>query len=530
MESVFIALGALIAITIFGILAQRAPSFPFPIILVLGGLLVSLIPDAPQIRLDPAVFFILFLPPLLYADGWLMNLRDFKAARRPILLLSIGLVIFTTLAVGWVVHLLMPDLPWSVCFALGAVISPTDAVAVSAITERLKVPHRIVTILNGESLVNDASGLVAFKFAVVATLTGTFNLMDVGFSFLWLSAGGICIGLIVAFLIHKLRSKILTDPNSLHHITISLLTPFAAYIPADALGVSGVLSAVAAGLYGGWADPLSMSPQTRMRAWYVWEMFLFWFNGLVFFLLGMQLRAVLGNLHGTMSWPQLFGYAALVGAVTIIARMVWVFPGAYLPRWLSRKIRETEPPLPWQNVFIVSWAGMRGAVTLAAALSIPMLMPDGSAFPGRELVIFLAFGVILITLLLNGLSLPWFIRKMCIRDDGRLDVEEKNARILAARSALLSIEDAAAQMEINDFYIRSILDEYRDRIHALEGNDLTHQSAGARMERYRHLRRAAIRAERETAVQLYRDSIINDDVLRRIQSDIDFEEARLQEK
>ncbi|NUM81240.1 cation:proton antiporter, partial [bacterium] len=200
MESVFIALGALIAITIFGILAQRAPSFPFPIILVLGGLLVSLIPDAPQIRLDPAVFFILFLPPLLYADGWLMNLRDFKAARRPILLLSIGLVIFTTLAVGWVVHLLMPDLPWSVCFALGAVISPTDAVAVSAITERLKVPHRIVTILNGESLVNDASGLVAFKFAVVATLTGTFNLMDVGFSFLWLSAGGICIGLIVAFL------------------------------------------------------------------------------------------------------------------------------------------------------------------------------------------------------------------------------------------------------------------------------------------------------------------------------------------
>lgn len=527
MESVFLAIAMLFGITLLGILAYHVPDIPLPLLLVLGGLGVSLIPGMPMVALDPGVFFLLFLPPLLFADGWLTNLRDFKAAKRPILLLALGLVVFTTFVIGYAIHAMLPELPLSVCFAAGAIISPTDAVATAAITERMKVPHRIVTILNGESLVNDASGLVAFKFAVAATLTGTFHLFDVGISFLIVSIGGLTIGYAVGWVITWIRRTILADdPDSLHHITLSLLTPFTAFMPADHFGVSGVLSVVAAGLYCGWADPLMMSARTRMRAWHVWEMFLFWFNGLVFFLLGLQLTAVLSELKNH-SWLQLLGLALFTGVFTIVTRLLWVFPGAYLPRLLSKKIREHEPRPAWTQVFIVGWSGMRGAVTLAGALSIPVALTDGSPFPGREMVIFLAFSVILITLLVNGLSLPWFIKTFRIRDDGRLETEERNARVLAARSAIFSIEDFTKAHTVDESVIARLVEEYEARIELLESDGNGPIPRAERIAVDRQLRRHVVNAERQMAIQLYHEGIINDAALQRLQSELDIEDARL---
>src|SRR5882672_7400938 len=377
MERIEVVLGLLAAVAALALLARKLP-IPYPILLVFGGLFLAVIPGVPHVRLDPELVFIFFLPPLLYPAALFTPWRDFHANLRPILLLAVGLVLFTTVTVGLLAHYFIPDFPLAAGFVLGAIISPPDAIAATAIAERLRVPRRIVTILEGESLVNDATALVAFRFAVAAVVTGSFSLAHASGRFFIVGIGGILAGLVVGFLTVWIQKQIDDPPVE---ITISLLTPFAAYLPAEQLGVSGVLAVVTTGLYHGWRIPEFTSFRTRLQGGPVWQMVEFLLNGFIFLLIGLQLPEVLSRLSG-QSIPRLLLYATEISVAVIVIRILWVFPATYLPRLLFKSIRERDPHPKWQNVAIVAWTGMRGVVSLAAALALPLTIQGGAPFPG----------------------------------------------------------------------------------------------------------------------------------------------------
>ncbi len=522
METVYATLGMLVAITALAVIARRI-AVPYPILLVFGGLGISLVPGLPHVELHPEVFFVVFLAPLLFADAWLMPLRDFKAELRPILLLAIGLVAFTTLVVGCAAHAIV-GLPLPVAFALGAVISPTDAVAVGSITHRMRIPHRLTTIINGESLVNDASGLVGLKLAIAATMTGTFHAAQVIPEFLWLAVAGLVVGLAVGWAACWFRRWYAEggEPDPLIDIVVSFLTPYAAYLAGEGIHASGILSVVAAGLYGGYRDPMQMTAQSRQRAWAAWETAVFLLNGLVFIMLGLQFREVMRGLS-SYAPSSLALYAAVVSGLAIVTRLGWIFPGAYLPRVLFKRIRETEPFPPPRQIFIAGWSGMRGTVTLAGALSLPLVLPNGLPFPGRDMVIFLAFSVILVTLVVQGFSLPVLIRRLGIQADDARHREEVAGRIRSAQAAVARVQGIeGADAEVT----AGIVGEYEGRIERLATEDGHQHDARTRAEEEQRLRLAAIAAERAEAIRLRNSGAINDEALRAIQHDIDLEETR----
>jgi monovalent cation/hydrogen antiporter len=522
-----IVLGLLLAIAVIGALATWLP-VPLPLLLVVGGVALSFVPGLSSVRTDPAVFFLLFIPPLLFADGWMIPKRDLLGVLRPVLLLAFGLVTLTVVVVGYLVHWLIPAMPLAAGFALGAIVSPTDAVAVSAITARLRMPSRITHILGGESLINDASGLVAFKFAVVAVATGLFSWMDAAEQVVLLSGGGVLIGLAVAWGIGELRVRMarhcVNDPTI--QATFSLLTPFAAYLAAEGAHVSGILSVVAAGLYAGMHDTRHMDTPTRQHSFEVWTMLLFAFNGLVFLLLGVQLRAVLVRLDGE-SWLQLTGYAIALVAVLIVVRLVWVYPAAYLPQILSQKVRTREPPLKPAAVFLVGWAGIRGSVTMAAALSIPLALEDGAPFPGRDLIIFLAATTIVLTLVLNALTLPLLIRLFHLHGDGNAEREERAARIATAQAAIDLLQRELPKLrhpkEITQ--AQRLLEMYQHRLYFHSANADRRLELEAVLSGERRLARAALDAERMELLSLRDTAVINEETLRVIQADLDHAES-----
>jgi CPA1 family monovalent cation:H+ antiporter len=529
-DAVILWLILVVVVTMVGALARRF-RLPEPIALVAAGLLLGLWQVLPRVELQPSLFFALFLPPLLYADGWLTNLREFRKVLRPILLLSIGLVVFTTIVVGYVVHALVPAIPLAVAFALGAIVSPTDAVATEAILDRVGAPLRIRTILSGESLVNDASGLVAFRFAVAAVLSGSFDAGEAALEFLLVAFGGATIGLGVAWISAAVRRTLQRhgDDEGLVGVTLSLLTPFAAVLPADALGLSGVLAAVVAGLYNGWSDPIQMTAQVRAAAWSVWSIVLFLLNGLVFLLLGLQLPVLFDDLRGEW-WTALVAYAVVVSLLVMALRLVWVFPGAYLPRILVRRIRESEPEPGWRGVFVVGWGGLRGAVTMAAALSIPVFLPGGEPFPARSYVIFFAASVILSTLLLQGLSLPWVVRELGVRVDRELVEEEHRARVAVKEAQIEKLRELETVCgERGDPAIVARLEsELTERLERLAlADDDSETPTAQRRARERELREELVAAGRERLVALYHAETINDEIFRTVQSELDVEEARL---
>jgi CPA1 family monovalent cation:H+ antiporter len=512
--------------------AARWLPWPTPITLVLGGLGLSQTPGFPQVFLDPEIFFVCFLPPLLFADGWLMPLREFMRVRRSVLLLAIGLVAFTTVLVGVTLHALAPTLPLAMCFALGALVSPTDAVAVSAITQRLRVPARFVTILNGESLMNDATGLVAFKFALAALAAGgTFSLGAMTGQFLLLAVGGFIFGLVAGWLVGLARDLLRRwhGVDAAVETTVSLLTPYAAYLAADALGVSPILSVVAAGLYSGWRDPVRMDVETRRTAWAVWSLALFWLNGMAFVLLGLQAPTVIGDVMGDYGFGRWAALTAAVSGVAIVARIAWFFPGAYLPRMLFRRIRETEPVPSWRAVLAGGWAGMRGAVTLAAALSIPLTLPEGAPMPGRNVVIALAFGVILVTLLLQGTTLAWVIRILGVQAGDTPAEEERLARTTAVEAGLNALRalDADTPDESDRAALGAVVAEYEQRLAELASEGETQQESRRRRTSGRRYRLAALAAERSAIDRLWHDQAIDDGVHRPLQLLLDHEEAML---
>ncbi len=505
--------------------------WPRPITYMVGASVVAHWPAFPRIELDPGFFFLCFVPPLLFSDGWLMPLRDFLAVRRAILLLAIGLVVFTTVAVGLVAHALVPGLPLAMAFALGAVISPTDAVAVGTILHRLKAPARLTAVLNGESLMNDATGLVAFKFALGAMVAGTFSLRAATFAFALVALGGLSVGLAVGYLVGRVRDLLLAMHSSdgFVEVTLSLMTPYAAYLLAEKLGFSSILAVVAAGLFSGWRDPIRTDAWTRQTSRTMWSVVLFWLNGLAFILLGLQFPSILAAVSDRYPAAQLGLLTAAVAGVTIVGRLLWVFPAAYLPFLFSARIRRSEKRPGWQSVFVCGWAGMRGTITLAAALSIPVYQADGTPFPGRDIVIFLALGVIVVTLLLHGMTLGWVIGWLGLRADDTRAKEDRLARIAAVESGLLSLratEVAGAAEEQAAFAL--IVAEYEHRLAELTASGEIRASAQRHRISGRQHRLHALHAERATIDDLWRRDVIADETHRPLQQLLDHEESLLQ--
>ncbi|HEY3931211.1 MAG TPA: Na+/H+ antiporter [Verrucomicrobiae bacterium] len=522
-----IFVGLLLAVAVLALVARKL-HIPYPILFVLGGLLLGWIPGLPKVRLNPDLVFLFFLPPLLFPAALFTSWRDFRLNLRPISLLAIGLVLFTTVAVAYFAHYFM-NLPLAVGFVLGAIISPPDAIAATAIAERLKVPRRIVTILEGESLVNDATALVAYRFAVVAVISGSFSLAHASGQFFIVGIGGILIGLAVGWLAEQFHRRVDDAPIE---ITVSLLTPFAAYLLAERLDVSGVLAVVVAGLYLGRRMPELLTFKTRLQGGPVWEMVEFLLNGFVFILIGLQLPEVLHALSShDIPIHRLIWYALLISFAVILIRILWVFPAAYLPRLLFKSIRTRDPYPSWRHVTIIGWTGMRGVVSLAAALALPLTIQNGEPFPGRDLILFLTFVVILATLVVQGLSLPPLIRWLGVKDDGSMEKEEREARLKANQTALANLNEIAERNPAKADALQRLRVEYEDHIRQVEGAERENTGTPLRLfsSEFERLSREALQVERRTILQLRNDNAISDEVLRRIQRDIDLAEARLRQ-
>jgi CPA1 family monovalent cation:H+ antiporter len=497
--------------------AARRIGVAYPILLVLGGLALGLLPGLPAIELEPDVVFLLLLPPILFGAAFNTPIRDFKANARPIGLLAIGLVLFTMAVVGLVANVLLPELGIAAALALGAIVAPPDAVAATSIFQRLHVPRRIVTILEGESLINDAAALIAYRFAVLAALGSLFTPLDAGLAFVFAAAAGVIIGLIVGAIVTESWRRT-SDPTL--EIMVSLVAPFAAYLPAETIGASGVLATVVAGLIAGRRAARVLSPSARLMGRGVWDIVIFLINGFAFILIGLQLPVILEHL-APRSASELLGLGAAISLAAILARIAWVFPASYLPRRLSARIRARDPYPPTSTVFVVSWAGMRGAVSLAAALALPREVPE------RELLIFLTFCVIVATLVGQGLSLPWLIRRLGVVAGTGAATEEAVARLAAVDAAMTRLnglaEEFPGHLELVDQLRARFSHELGHVPAAVEGpRDASEEELLDHLE----IRNAVLAAEREAVIQLRDSGVIGDEVLRRIERDLDLEALR----
>jgi monovalent cation/hydrogen antiporter len=517
----------LVALLLVGaalLITAQLVRIPYPILLVLGGLGLGFVPGIPQVELAPGLVLIAVLPPLLYGTAFFTSLRELRENAVPISMLAVGLVLATMVAVAATAHYMIPGVSWPVAFVLGAVVSPTDPTAASSIAERLGLPRRLIALIEGEALVNDGTALVAFKFAVIAVVSGSFSLLDASGSFLLNVVGGIAVGLGVGYLIRQVRRR-LDDPPL--EITISLLSGYFAFLPACALGVSGVLAAVTVGVYMGWHTPELTTAQTRLQGIAVWEIVFFVLNALLFALVGLQLPVILDELAG-YSMATLIGYAAAVTATVIAARFLWVVAEKGITMYFRRR-REEPIPNAWKGALILSWSGMRGAVSLAAALSIPLITDAGDAFPNRSLIIFLTFTVILGTLLIQGLSLPWLVVWLGIEDGDGAEREEAKARLYAAEAALARLEELANEEWVRDDTLERLerffnfrRERFRSRFDPESDGEVEDRSLA-----FQRLMHELLNAEREAVFELRRNRRIDDEVMRRVVRDLDLEEARL---
>jgi Na+/H+ antiporter len=505
---------ALLAVLAALLIAAPKLRIPYPIFLVLGGLALGFVPAMPTITLPPEVVLVAVLPPLLYLSAYRTSLRDLRANSRAIAILAIGLVAATTVMVALVAHAFVDDMPWSAAFALGAVVAPTDPIAATAIMRRLGVPRRLVSIVESESLVNDGMALVLFRVAVVAAVSGEFSVLDVSWRFVWALVGGVGIGLVVGFIVAETRRRVDNPPVE---VTISLMTGYFAFIPATAVSASGVISVVTAGVYLGWRTPELTSVQSRLQGEALWTIVAFVLNALVFALVGLQLSSILDNLTG-VSAGQLAWYALLVTGTVIVTRIVW------LPIFAWRNHRK-----PITHTFLISWAGMRGAVSLAAALAIPLATDAGAPFPQRDLIIFLTFAVILGTLVMQGLTLPALIRALRIEPDTSEEGEDAKARVRAAEAALARLEELTGEEWVRDETAERMRGLYNFR-HSRFSSRFDSESDGAIEEQsqaYQRLRRELLDAERAAVTDLGRAGVISGDVVNRVRRDLDLEDARL---
>jgi Na+/H+ antiporter len=507
----------LLAVVALLTVVARRIGVPYPILMVLGGLGLGFIPGPARVTLEPELVLLLFLPPILFSAAYLSSPRELWKNFRPISLLAFGLVLTTTIAVAAVLTALVPGIPFPAAVALGAIVSPPDAIAATSIARRLGLPRRLVTILEGESLVNDATALVTYRFAVAAALTGTFSLGEAAAGFVLVAIGGVAIGLAVGWAVSWVIAR-LEDPPV--EVLITLIAPFAAYLPAEALDVSGVLSAVSAGLVLGWRAPRIMSSDTRLLGFGTWQMTTFVVNGLAFLLIGIQLPDVMDEI-GARPPGELAVLGAAVAVTVIAVRMLWVFPATYIPRWIVPGLAERDPAPPTGAIVVLGWAGMRGAVSLAAALALP------TAFPERDLLIYLTFVVILVTLVGQGLTLPLVIRWAGIGDDGSAEHEERHAREAATEAALERLDELVSEVPGHVPLIDQLRDRYAHRAEHYAHDHEGPEAAEDPEERdHEAIRRAVLTAERLAVIEMRDRGVISDEALRRVERDLDLEEVR----
>ena len=526
MENIGIIILLLFGITFLAVLSNKY-RFPFPIALVLCGVAVSLIPGLPVISLSPEVVFIIFLPPLLYSAAWNTSWHDFKAAIRPISFAAIGLVLFTMLLVAVAAHSLIPGLTWPLAFLIGAIVSPPDAVAATSVTKGLGLNPRLIAILEGESLVNDASGLIAYKYALAAVAAGNFVLWQASLSFLVAAIAGIAIGLCIGYGMYLIHKHFICDP--VIEVTLTFLTPFASYLLAEHFHFSGVLAVVATGLYLSFRSGKMFTHQSRIMAYAVWDVVTFILNGLIFILIGLQLRNVMAGMTDYTT-TELLLYGAVVSLVVIVVRFVWVVPASYLPRILSKRIREKEPFDP-RNMVVFGWAGMRGVVSMAAALALPLQISGGVNFPHRNLVIYLSFCVILTTLVLLGFTLPWIIRVMKL-EPYSVVAEEYLVRTEVVSSAITHIEENLSL--VNDDLLHNIKTKYEVKYNRLQKTDLPASYfgkgktlAGNIFNEFSQMQLDLINIERGKLEELHRQGRASEEILRKVEKELDLEETRL---
>lgn len=508
------------------ILANRL-KIPPAIPLVLTGVVLALIPGLPPVELAPEFVLLLVLPPVIYTAAFNMSWREFRFNLRAITLLALGGVLFTSVAVAAAAHWLM-GLPWPVGFVLGAIISPPDAVAPLAIARRLEIPQRILVVLEGEGLANDATALILYRFAVAAVSAGAFSMGEAAGTFAAIVAGEIVWGIGAGWIMLRLR-RWANDP--LIEILLSLLTPYLAFWAPAQLGGSGVLATVTAGLYISWNGPRLISAATRLQGVFFWEIFNYVIEGMVFLITGLQARTVVTRI-GDYELPQLAASAAIIAAAIIAARFIWVFPSIYAPRWIFPAIRRKDPSPPWQWAFVLSFTGIRGIVSLAAALALPFVTASGAAFPYRDLILFLTFSVILITLTGQGLVLPWVIRKLGLSHAGRREREinrtrEHKARAEAVKTAGELLGKLAASRNLPADVVEAIRVQHRDRLMHLDHDPKRGANLSAHRDHHDEVELLLIEAEREAINALYRSGQLKDEGRRRLERELDMREAHV---
>jgi Na+/H+ antiporter len=509
----------------FTALARKLQT-PYPIVLVVAGHALSLVPGIPRVTLNPDLIFLVVLPPLLFSAAWLTSWRDFVHNLISISFLAFGLVGFTVLGVAGTAHLAFPGFNWRLGVVLGAVVATTDAIAATSIAKRLGLPQRVVDVLEGESLLNDATGLLALEFGLAIVVADKTPTIASGFLRLaYLTAAGIVVGLLIGALVHWLEHHIDDGPIE---ITISLMVPYAAYLAAEFIHASGVLAVVACGLYLGRGSAHFFSPAVRIQANAVWNVFTFILNGFVFVLIGLQLPIVREGIRNYTS-ASLLLYGGLFSLLVIMLRLLWVFPGTVLAYWIRRHIlHQNEPRPPARQIFVTGWTGMRGVIALAAAISLPERLGDGSPFPQRSLIIFLTFSVILVTLVLQGLTLPALIRALGLGGGSGPNGEETEARRTMAEAALNQLNKISEEAEPDSAALYDDLKEhYRRRLSSLplEGEDQDGSGAES-YAKFLAVSLELLRVERETAVNLRNSGRINDETLRQLLQELDLDETR----
>lgn len=519
----FVFLLLLFFMVVFGILARKVGT-PYPIIMVVGGLLLSFVPAIPDFTLNPDLIFLVVLPPLLYSSAWTTSWRDFRYNIVGISFLAFGLVAFTVIGVAIAAPRVFPGFDWRLGLVLGSIVAPTDAIAATSIARRVGLPGRIVDILEGESLINDASGLLALEFAIGILVHERIPTVSGGLLTLaWLTVGGIAIGLAIGWFVDRFERRIDDAPIE---VTLSILVPYATYLVAQSVHASGVLAVVSCGLFLSRRSDSFFSPAVRLGAWSFWQSFTFILNGLVFVLIGLQFPTVRASIH-SYRLSTLLVYGAIFSALLILLRLTWVFPATHLSYWIRRRfLHQNEPTPEARRVFVVGWTGMRGVVSLAAALALPTVLRDGSPFPHRGMIVFLTFCVIFVTLVLQGLTLPPLIRLLGLAGGAGPDCEELEARRIVTQAALSHLEDAVARDrdQFSEVY-EDLSRHYHHRLLSLKVN--TDPNEVTDHGRHVALSLEALRVERETAVRLRNEGRINDLVLRRIERELDLNESLL---
>jgi len=516
--------GLLVAVAGLSALARRL-SVPYPIVLVVGGAAVGFVPGLPEVKLDPDVVLVVFLPPLLYGASIFANFNDLRANLRGLTLTTVGLVLATMCAVAVAAHALVPGLPWAAAFVLGAIVSPTDPLAAATIMRRLDAPRRMVSGIEGEGLFNDATALVAYRVAVAAVVAGSFSLADAGLKFVLAAAGGVAIGMAVGWIVAEIRKRT-TDAQV--SVTISLLTGYAAFVPADVIGASGVLATVTAGIYMGIRGPRILPARTRLRG-FVWDILDFIVNAILFVLIGLQLRTVVDGLSG-YSASTLVGYSLAVSGVVVGTRLVWLFTVPYLIRAIDRRPAQRARRVGARWRLVMAWSGMRGAVSLAVALALPFTTDAGGGFPQRDLIVFLTFAVIFFTLVVQGLSLPTLIRRLGVSDGGADADEELRARLVATKAALEQIDALGGEEWTRDETVERMraLYEYRKRRFAARAGKIEDDGYEDRSLAYQHMVQLVLGAQRDALLRMRSDGELSNEGMNRILRELDLEESRLE--